>query len=142
VRAEYQAHINELLQQYRQVRDNLGRMQQQMTELTATAQSPDKLVEVTVDYRGELTKVEINPRAFRVLDSATLGETIVATAKAATVQVRRLIQELVNPNMPDIAGLSGMGTDLDFSKMFPADPQDLPGLRDLRPGPTDQPPRH
>lgn len=35
MRAEYEAHINELLEQYRQVRDNLGRMQREMAELTA-----------------------------------------------------------------------------------------------------------
>jgi len=146
VRAEYQAHINELLEQYRQVRDNLGRMQQEMTELTATAQSEDEMVKATVDYRGELTKVEINPRAFRAVDSVTLGESIVATARAATRDVRRRVQELVTPSMPDVAGLSRMGGDFDFSKMFPEDPMDMPGLRDLRPGPGQpgtpgQPPR-
>ena len=135
MRAEYQAHIDELLAQYRQVRDNLGRMQREMAELTATAQSPDELVKVTVDHRGELTAVEFNPRALRLVDSITLGETVVATAKAATRELRRRVQELVAPNIPDAAGLSGMGGDFDFSKMFPADPQDMPGLRDLRPGP-------
>jgi len=147
MRAEYEAHINELLEQYRQVRDNLGRMQREMAELTATAESPDEMVKVTVDHRGELTAVEVNPRAFRSLDSVTLGETIVATAKAATGELRRRVQELVTPNIPDVAGLSGIGGDFDFSKMFPADPQDLPGLRDMLPGPgqqrrpTGQPPR-
>jgi DNA-binding protein YbaB len=141
VRAEYQAHIDELLEQYRQVRDNLGRMQREMAELTATARSEDELVTVTVDHRGELTAVEINPRAFRLLDSVTLGETIVATAGAATRDLRRRVQELVAPNVPDTARLSGMGGDFDFSKMFPADPQDLPGLRDMRPGPDGPRPR-
>ncbi|WP_433207163.1 YbaB/EbfC family nucleoid-associated protein [Dactylosporangium sp. CS-047395] len=141
MRAEYQAHIDELMQQYRQVRDNLGRMQREMAELTATAQSEDELVKVTVDHRGALTAVDINPRAFRALDSATLGETIVATAKAATDDLRRRVQELVTPNMPDVAGLSRMGGDFDFSKMFPEDPKDMPGLRDLRPGPGAPPPR-
>jgi DNA-binding protein YbaB len=146
VRAEYQAHINELLEQYRQVRDNLGRMQQQMTEVTATAVSEDETVKATVDYRGELTKVEINPRALRSVDSTTLGETIVATARAAAQEVRKKVQALVTPNMPDVAGLSTMGGDFDFSKMFPDDPMNMPGLRDLRPGPgqpggAGQPPR-
>jgi hypothetical protein len=46
----------------------------------------------------------------------------------------------VAPNIPDVAGLSGMGGDFDFRKMFLADPQARPGLRDLRPGPGVQGP--
>ncbi len=135
MRAEYQAHIDELLAQYGKLRDNLGRMQQEMAELTATAQSPDESVKVTVDYRGELTKVELNPRSLRSLDSATIGETIVATARAAAQQVRQRVQELVTPNLPDGTRVAGMGAEFDLSKVFPANPEDLAGLLNLRPGP-------
>ncbi|GAA3453705.1 YbaB/EbfC family nucleoid-associated protein [Dactylosporangium matsuzakiense] len=140
MRAEFQAHLDELLAQYRQARDNIGRMQREMAELSATAQSEDELVKVSVDHRGELTKVEINPRAFRLLDSVTLGETIVTTTKAATADLRRRVQELVAPHAPNFAGLSGMGGDFDVTKIFPEDPQDMPGLRDLRRGAAGGPP--
>lgn len=132
MRPEWQAHIDELLQQYRRMRDNLGEMQRQMTELTATAESPSGAVHVTVDYRGNLTKVEINPRAYRSLDSTTLGEQIVETAKAAARQVQEQVREVVSPNVPDVAGLSGIGGDFDFTKLFPEDPEDLPGAREAR----------
>jgi DNA-binding protein YbaB len=119
MRPELQAHIDELLGQYRQLRDNLGRMQQEMTELTATVQSQDGMVRATVGYRGDLTKLDINPRAYRVLDTVSLAELIVETTARATAEVRAQIHALVAPNLPDVAGLSGMGGDFDVSKLFP-----------------------
>ncbi|MDT5024550.1 MAG: hypothetical protein QOE61_976 [Micromonosporaceae bacterium] len=132
MRPEWQAHIDELLQQYRQVRDNLGQMQREMTELTATAESPGGAVRATVDYRGNLTKLEINPRAHRSLDSATLADQIVETTKKAAQQVQERVREVVSPNVPDVAGLSGIGGDFDFTKLFPEDPKDLSPIRQVR----------
>jgi DNA-binding protein YbaB len=122
VRPEWQAHIDELLGQYRQLRDNLGRMQREMAELTATAESPDGAVRATVGHRGDLVRLEINPRAQRALDSVTLAEVIVSTTRQAAADVARKTREVVEPNLPNSATLSGMGSDFDFSKMFPEDP--------------------
>jgi DNA-binding protein YbaB len=133
MRPEWQAHIDELLEQYRKVRDNLGRMQREMAELTATAESDDGMVRATVGFHGELTKLELNPRAYRVLDTETLGEVIVATTRKAAAQVRQLVNEVVSPNLPDVAGLRGMTGDFDFTKLFPTDPADLPAAREVRP---------
>ena len=119
MRPELQAHIDELLGQYRQLRDNLGRMQQEMTELTATVQSPDGMVRATVGYRGDLTKLELNPRAYRVHDTVTLAELIVETTSKAAAEVRGRVHALVAPNLPEVAGLSKMGSDFDLTRMFP-----------------------
>jgi DNA-binding protein YbaB len=133
MRAEWQAHIDSMLEQYREVRDNLGRMQREMAELTGTAESPDGLVKATVDFRGSLTKLEFNPRLVRTIDSVSLAEVIVQTVQQASAGVSEQVRDVVGPNVPESAGLSGMGTDFDFSKMFPADPQDIPGARETRP---------
>jgi DNA-binding protein YbaB len=122
MRPEWQAHIDELLGQYRQLRDNLGRMQREMSELTATVDSPDGAVRVTVGPRGDLVKLEINPRAHRALDSVTLAEIIVSTTQRAAAEVAQRMRELAEPNLPNSARLAGMGTDFDFTKMFPEDP--------------------
>jgi DNA-binding protein YbaB len=132
MRPERQARIDELLQQYRHMRDNLGAMQREMTELTATAESPGGAVRATVDYRGNLSKLEINPRAYRSLDSTTMGEQIVETAKMAARQVQERVREVVSPNVPDVAGLSVIGGDFDFTKLFPEKSEDLPGIREPR----------
>jgi len=121
-----------MLEQYRDVRDNLGRMQREMAEQTATAESSDGLVKATVDFRGSLLKLDINPRMLRSVDSSSLSETIVRTVKRASAGVAGKVRAVVGPNVPDAAGLSGMGTDFDFSKMFPADPNDIPGARETR----------
>src|SRR5262245_17783648 len=126
MRPEWQAHIDEMLGQYRQLRDNLGRMQREMSELTATADSPDGAVRVTVGPKGDLVKLEINPRAHRALDSVTLAETIVATTRQAAAKAAERLREIVEPNLPNSARLAGMGTDFDFTKMFPEDPMQSP----------------
>jgi DNA-binding protein YbaB len=125
MRPEWQAHIDELLGQYRRLRDNLGQMQREMTELTASAESRNGEVRATVGYRGDLVKLEINPRAHRALDSVTLAELIVETTRQAAADVQARMREVVAPNLPDAAGLSGMGTDFDFTKLFPEDPMEL-----------------
>ena len=122
MRPEWQAHIDEMLSQYRRLRDNVGRMQRELAELTATVESSDGAVRVTVGPRGELVKLEINPRAQRALDSVTLAEVIVATTRKAGAEVATRMRELVEPNLPDSARLAGMGADVDFTKIFPEDP--------------------
>jgi DNA-binding protein YbaB len=122
LRPEWQAHIDEMLGQYRRLRDNVGRMQRELADLTATVQSPDGAVRATVGPRGELLKLEINPRAQRALDSVTLAEVIVATARKAGADVAMRMRQVVEPNLPDSARVAGMGADIDFTKMFPEDP--------------------
>jgi len=48
VREQWQSHIDEMLEQYRQMRDRLGELQREVGTLTATARSPDGLVTATV----------------------------------------------------------------------------------------------
>lgn len=127
MRLEWQAHIDEMLQQYREIRDRLGDAQRQITELTATASSEDGMVTVTVDHQGDLVELQLNPRVYRVLDSATLSETIVATTKRATADVRQRAKELMAPLLPpgtaapDTADPTGGG----LLSMLPKDPTDL-----------------
>lgn len=127
MRPEWQAHIDEMLQQYKQVRDRLGDAQKQVSELTATAESEGGLVTVTVNYQGELVNVTLHSRIHRMLDPITLGETIVATARKATLDVRdqakTVMTPLMPPNMtpPDPADPTGGG----LLSMLPKDPTDL-----------------
>lgn len=133
VRADWQAHIDELLDQYRTMRDNLGDMQQRMAELVGTAESEDGLISATVSYRGELSGLEIDPRVLRSYDSVTLSETLLVVAQAAVADVRRQLSEVMSPYMPEnMADMGGIGKQIDLSKLLPEDPTDADRLRPSR----------
>lgn len=128
MRLEWQAHIDEMLQQYKQIRDRLGDAQQQVAQLTATAESDDGMVSVTVDHRGELVSVTLHARTYRMLDPSALGETIVATAKQATQDVRDQAKAIMSPLLPPniVGGEHGDPASGDgLLDMLPKDPRDL-----------------
>ncbi|MCK2242828.1 MULTISPECIES: YbaB/EbfC family nucleoid-associated protein [unclassified Crossiella] len=56
---------------------------------TATAESPDGLVEVTAGPCGDLHELWLDPRHQRTRDAAALAATILATVRAATATARR-----------------------------------------------------
>jgi DNA-binding protein YbaB len=127
VRADWQAHIDSLMAQYRTMRDNLGVMQQRMSEVVGTAESEDGLISASVTFRGELSELQIDPRVLRSYDSVTLAETILAVAQAATGDLREQLNETVRPFMPEggVGSLGGMEKQLDLKKLLPEDPTDL-----------------
>lgn len=135
MRLEWQAHIDEMLQQYRQIRDRLGDAQRQVSELTATASSEDGMVTVTVDHQGDLVELQLNPRVYRVLDYLTLSETIVETTKRAVSEVRQQAKDLMTPLLPPNTG-SADPTDPaggDLMALLPKDPTDLSRFQGSRP---------
>lgn len=135
MRLEWQAHIDEMLQQYRQIRDRLGDAQRQVSELTATASSEDGMVTVTVDHQGDLVELQLNPRVYRVLDYLTLSETIVETTKRAVSEVRQQAKDLMTPLLPPNTG-SADPTDPaggDLMALLPKDTTDLSRFQGSRP---------
>ncbi len=133
MRPEWQAQIDGLLTQYRQMQANLGHVRQKMTEVSATAQSPDGLISATVGYRGDLTALEIDPRALRPADPQALADSIVAATQAAVEQVREEIHEVMAPAIPDPELLSRVSRDVARSGTGRprTDPRDLMGAADL-----------
>jgi DNA-binding protein YbaB len=111
MREQWQSHIDELLQQYRQMRDRLGELHREMGSLTATARSPDGLVTATVGAQGQLVALRIDPEAWRRLDSNVLAARIVATASVAADAVRErageALKEFVPARFKDAIGADG-----------------------------------
>lgn len=133
VRADWQAHIDGLMDQYRTMRDNLGEMQQRLAEIVGTAESEDGMISASVSYRGELSELVIDPRVLRSYDSVTLSETLLAVAREATADVRRQMSEVMTPYMPEGMGdMGGIGKQIDLSKLLPEDPTDPGRLRPSR----------
>jgi DNA-binding protein YbaB len=100
MREQWQSHIDEMLQQYRQMRDRLGALQQEVAALSATARSPDGLVTATVGAQGQVVGLRIDPEALRRLDAAALAGQIVATAGVAAGAVRERAGETLKGFVP------------------------------------------
>ncbi len=123
MRPEFQAHINELLEKYRAMRDQLGETQARMAAVTATATSPDGLVRVTVGPRGELVDLKLHPHVYRAPDAERLAASILATTREAGVQAQHKMMEILRPTLPaELGELGAMGTDFDVTTFLPENP--------------------
>jgi DNA-binding protein YbaB len=131
VQAQWQAHIDEMLQQYRQMRDRLGDLQRDVAALTATARSPDGMVTATVGAQGRLVGLRLDPDALRRLDETTLAAQIVATSAVAADAVRERAGEVVKgfvpPRFKDAIGADGT---VDVRRLIPTDPVPLEELEE------------
>ncbi|MGO1056130.1 YbaB/EbfC family nucleoid-associated protein [Crossiella sp. CA198] len=77
-----------------------GRRQRALAELTATAASPDGLVEATVGAFGDLRELDLDPRHHRSRDATALAATILATVRAATSTAAIAACEVLAPDLP------------------------------------------
>jgi DNA-binding protein YbaB len=94
-RAEFEAlsaHYDRTLKQIRDMRDR-------MPAVKGTAQSANKLVRATVGAKGNLVKLEIEPKALRRLSSTELADLIVETAAAAARSALEEVQQILSPVM-------------------------------------------
>ncbi|GAA2826975.1 YbaB/EbfC family nucleoid-associated protein [Crossiella cryophila] len=76
------------------------RRQRALADLTATAESPDGLVEATVGAFGDLRELDLDPRHQRGRDAAALAETILATVRAAAHAAAATAYHVLAPDLP------------------------------------------
>jgi DNA-binding protein YbaB len=124
VQAQWQAEIDEMLSQYRQMRDRLGTLQRDIAALSATARSPDGMVTATVGAHGELVGLRLDPQALRRFDETALAAQILATARVAGSAVRERAGETVRGFVParfkDAVGEDGA---IDVLRLISTDPE-------------------
>lgn len=79
--------------------EEIRRVWQAVADLEVTAESPDGYVLVGVDARGELRRLELDPRIYRG-DTHSLARAITGAVAAAGEDARRQVVELVRPLLP------------------------------------------
>jgi DNA-binding protein YbaB len=95
-----QAYAEELRATFTRLRDEGAEVHARAKALQATEKSHDGLVSVTVGSRGELVRLDLDPRIFRRPDSRHLADSIVETAGRAGERVREQVIELFAPLIP------------------------------------------
>lgn len=112
-RIDVKARVEEMMAEVRRMAHGIGDVQKKIFQVTATAESEDGLITVTVGPRGHLIDLEIDPRIYRRPDAALLAQTIVETTRRAIEQASEEIANLYNEFVPkDLAAekmIGGMG---------------------------------
>ncbi|HEY7482978.1 MAG TPA: YbaB/EbfC family nucleoid-associated protein [Streptosporangiaceae bacterium] len=136
--AEWQAHIDELLEKYREKRAQLKELQRSVGEAGATVTTEDEMITVKVGSQGRLVGLEFNPRVYRKLSPSELAEAVLAAVREASSQVDGQVRAALQPMMSDRD--YGEVGGFDLSKILPERPDDLDAFREkygLRPKPDE-----
>lgn len=98
---QLKARAEELMGEFNRLRTGMGELQQKLRQITATAKSEDGYVKATVGPRGQLIRLDLDPRIYRRPDSKQLAETITETIKRATADVMAQVSEACKPYIPE-----------------------------------------
>lgn len=110
------AQAEELMAQFERMRSGYGELQQKLRAVKGTATSSDGYVTATVGPRGQLLKLELDPRIYRRPNSRELASTITKTVQEATAKAQNAVEELCKPFVPDSQFQAHMN--FDFNGIF------------------------
>lgn len=92
--------IQETLRTFHEQAQKAGELQSAMADLRGSAQSPDRLVNVTVAPSGAVLDLELS-RAAMKLSASQLQQSIMAAIRAATEQAATQLNDTVAPILGD-----------------------------------------
>ncbi|MGI5490324.1 YbaB/EbfC family nucleoid-associated protein [Microtetraspora malaysiensis] len=113
---EFRLTIEALAKEYNRQAGELRAAYGKLSELTGTAESPDRMVRVTVGPRGQVQDIALDPRVYRKLSPSQLSREIMEQIGAATEQVTGRTKELMAPFMPEglpLEDVLGEGASID-----------------------------
>jgi DNA-binding protein YbaB len=95
--AALQEYSGQLQERLHRMMSEGPRLAEQARAVQATETSDDGLVSVTVGPRGELVRLDLDPRIYRRPDSRQLADTITATVQRATRAAEERVVQLLAP---------------------------------------------
>jgi DNA-binding protein YbaB len=98
--AGMQAYADELRTMFMRLQDEGEELHERAKTLQLTEKSRDGLISVTVGSRGELVRLDLDPRIYRRPDARQLADSIVETTRRAEARVREKIIEIFAPVIP------------------------------------------
>ncbi len=116
--AALRERFNEVYGQYERLRAGLDELQERLAEFSATARSDDGHVTATVGPRGQLIKLELDPRIYRDHDAAGLAHKITATVRNAADSATEGVQKLVSGYLPAGAAAADYLRDGSFGSLL------------------------
>lgn len=107
------AQLEHLQDQLERIRSGHAELQRRLRELRVTVTSADDLVRATVDARGQVESVELDPRVYQRPDSRRLAATVTATIQQAAAEAMEQVAELTRPFVPEQVRQAHLADDLD-----------------------------
>lgn len=98
--AGLQAYAEELRTTFMRLQDEGAELHAKARAVQATETSRDGLVSVTVGSRGELVRLDIDPRVYRRPDARALADSITETVQRAAAKAQERIIEVFEPLIP------------------------------------------
>jgi nucleoid-associated protein EbfC len=98
--------FNKLAEQAMQMQQELQRLQEEAERETVTATAGGGMVTVTATGGGEITKIEIDPKAIDPEDPELLADMVLAAVNEALRSARSLVESKVSGLLP--GGLGGL----------------------------------
>ena len=112
------ARLDDVLGQYDRLRAGVTDLQARLAALRVTAATPDRLVRATVEARGRLAELTIEPGAYRTHRPAELAKLITRTVQQATDEAAERVEALVGEHLPAGSGVPGFLRDGDFGHLL------------------------
>ena len=112
------ARFDEVYGQYERLRAGLDELRQRLATLRVTERSADGQVTATVGPRGQLIKLELDPRIYRDHDVDALAAKIIATVDKAVASATAAVQDLVGGYLPAGSGAVDFLKDGDFGSLL------------------------
>jgi DNA-binding protein YbaB len=104
------SRLHSMMDDIRRSIGSLDETQRQLSRITGTGSSADKLIRAVVGPRGQLVDLEIDPRVFRNPDSRGLADAILAAVEAAvadaSTQSSAVLDRAIPPELRRNATLS------------------------------------
>ncbi|GGL10622.1 hypothetical protein Sme01_16030 [Sphaerisporangium melleum] len=98
--ADMRAYAEELRATFMRMQEEAPEMHEKARAVQVTEKSEDGLIAATVSARGDLVRLDIDPRIYRRPDSRLLADAITATVHRATAKARDQVIDLFAPLIP------------------------------------------
>ncbi len=112
------ARFDDVYGQYRRLRSGMDDLQQRLSTMQVSAESPDGLVRVTVGPRGQLVDLRLDRQVYRDMDAEQLARTIVATTQDAVAKTTAQVEELMAGYLPPESGSMQFLRDNNFANLL------------------------
>ncbi|WP_433247198.1 YbaB/EbfC family nucleoid-associated protein [Streptosporangium sp. CA-135522] len=98
--AGMRAYADELRTTFMRLQDEASAVHEEARAIQVTEKSPDGLISVTVGARGDLIRLDIDPRIYRKPDARQLADSIADTVHRAAAKAQERVIELFEPLIP------------------------------------------
>lgn len=112
------ARFDDVVSQYQRLRLGLDDIQERLSTMAVTAESPDGLVKATVGPRGQLVDLKLHRDVYRTGDPDQLARTILRTVEQAVARTTDQVQEIVGEYLPADSGAARFMRDGNFGSLL------------------------